>query len=78
MKLNTHQEANEINKMFKEIFREEIKNVTNANESALIRIDDFVLEYLVDYWYTCRQSEIFLNNDGLEIDEFLNVEEYKF
>jgi hypothetical protein len=78
MEFNTHQEVLEINKTLKEVFRDEIKNLKNGNESALMRLDDYVLEYLVDYWYNYREKTVFTNKQGIEIDEFLNVEEYKF
>lgn len=78
MEFNTHQKVLEINKTLKEVFRDEIKNLKNGNESALMRFDDYVLEYLVDYWYNYREKTVFANEQGIEIDEFLNVEEYKF
>lgn len=78
MKINTHQEVLEINKTLKEVIRYEIENLKNGNETSLMRLDDYVLEYLVDYWYTCREKQIFMNDQGIEIDEYLNVEEYKF
>ena len=78
MKINTHQEVLEINKTLKEIIRYEIENLKNGNETSLMRLDDYVLEYLVDYWYNYREKTIFINEKGIEIDEYLNVEEYKF
>lgn len=78
MEFNTHQEVLEINKTLKEVFRYEIENLKNGNESSLMRLEDYVLEYLVDYWYNYRETTIFTNEKGVEIDEYLNVEEYKF
>jgi hypothetical protein len=77
-KFNTHYEMNEINKTLKEIFKEENNNILNGNDSSLMRLDNEVLEMLVSYWYNFREKEIFTNKNGVEIDEFLNVEEYKF
>jgi hypothetical protein len=77
-KFNTHYEMNEINKTLKEIFKEENNKILNGNDSSLMRLDNEVLEMLVSYWYNFREKEIFTNKNGVEIDEFLNVEEYKF
>lgn len=73
-----HHEMNEINKTLKLIFMVENQTIINGNDSSLKRLDFDVLEKLVDYWYNYRESQIFMNEDGIEIDEFLNVNEYKY
>ena len=77
-RFSPHQEVNEINKTLKEVFRVENETLINGNDSALKRLDFYVLEKLVDYWYNYREKTIFMNEEGVEIDEFLNVEEYKY
>jgi len=78
MKINTHQEVLEINKTLKEVFRSEEKLLENGNESSLMRLEDCVLEMLVNYWYNYRDKKVFTDENGIEIDEYLNVEEYQF
>jgi hypothetical protein len=77
-RFSPHYEMNEINKTLKLIFRVERETLLNGNDSSLKRLDDEVLEMLVDYWYNYKEKVIFINENGEEIDEFLNVEEYKF
>lgn len=73
-----HYEMNEINKTLKLIFRVEKETLLNGNDSSLKRLDDEVLEMLVDYWYKYKSSAIIKNKKGLELDELLEVHNYKF
>jgi len=66
------------NELLKEIFGFEAENQDNSNDSALQELEDAVINKIVDFWYLNRTPKIFMNDDGVEIDEFLNVEEYKF
>jgi hypothetical protein len=66
------------NELLKEIFGFEAENQENLNDSALQELEDAVINKIVDFWYLNRTPKIFMNDDGVEIDEFLNVEEYKF
>ena len=69
---------NEINKTLKEIFRVEKKTIINGNDSSLKRLDDEVLEMLVNYWYGYRQAGIIANKQGIQLDELLEVHNYTF
>jgi hypothetical protein len=70
--------VNEINDKLIWLMQYERENLINGNDSALKNLDTGVLDILVDYWYNFIEKEIFMNEQGIEIDEFLNVEEYKF
>mgnify|MGYP000860792518 FL=1 len=37
-----------------------------------------IVDTIVNHWYLYREPEIFMSEDGEEIDEFLNVEEYRY
>ena len=65
------------NELIKEVLINEIE-LDNVNDSSLLIIDDDVYKYLVNFWYTNLETEIFVTEDGeFEIDEYLNVEEIK-
>jgi hypothetical protein len=68
----------EINNKLSWIIQHEHKHLLNENDSLLHLIDDDILNFLVNHWYTCRERQLFFNENGVEIDEHLNVEEYTF
>lgn len=78
MKLTSEALVKEINDKLIWILQHERGTLINGNDSSLRLLDDEVLNLLVDYWYNYKETEIFMNEEGIEIDEFLNVEEYKF
>lgn len=78
MKLTSEALVKEINDKLIWILQHERGTLINGNDSSLRLLDDEVLNLLVDYWYNYKEPEIFMNEEGIEIDEFLNVEEYKF
>jgi hypothetical protein len=68
----------EINGKLSWIIQHERKHLLNENDSLLHLIDDDILNFLVNHWYTCREPQLFFNENGVEIDEYLNIEEYRF
>lgn len=68
----------DINSKLSWIIQHEHHHLEDENESVLCFLDDDILNFLVNYWYTCREKQIFQNEHGIEIDEYLNIEEYKF
>jgi hypothetical protein len=60
--------------LIREVLIDEQENF-NGNDSALASIELDVLYHIVNHWYTVRESSIFQNEEGIEIDEYLCVEE---
>lgn len=50
----------------------------NGNETSLKSMSKDILDAMVSHWYCYREKEIFMSEDGLEIDEFINIEEYRY
>jgi hypothetical protein len=67
---------NKISKDLNWLIQFEAEKLLNENDSALHFIPDDVLNVLVNHWYTCREKSIFMNEQGVEVDEYLSIEDY--
>ena len=65
----------EANRLIKEVLLSEFEK-ENGNNNSLSFLDGITVEFIVEHWYIFREKEVFINDNGEEIDEFLNIEEY--
>jgi hypothetical protein len=67
-----------VNRLLIEVKTDEC-NEENYNESSFRFLEHTPSCLVVDYWYNHLEPQIFVSEKtGLEIDEHLNVEEYRF
>ena len=73
--MTNQEKIEEVNRLLMEVARCENENY---NESSFRFLEISPVCLVVDWWYTHLEPKIFINEQGEEIDEYLNVEEYKF
>jgi len=75
--MTNKQKIKQAEKLIREVLISELE-IENINDCSLLLIKDDVVNAIVNHWYVLRESEIFMNEQGVELDEFLNIEEYKY
>jgi hypothetical protein len=63
-------------KLIKDVLLSEIDNT--PGNTYLNHFSNEIISFIVNHWYCHgRCADIFQNHNGIEIDEYLNVEEIK-
>lgn len=74
--MTNEEKIKKANELIKEVLLSEFNN-TNFNKNSLKHLDQITAEHIVNYWYLAMEQEVFLNDNGEELDEFLCIEEIK-
>jgi len=75
--MTNEQKIKQAEQLIKEVLIDEQK-MNNGNDTSLKEMSKDIVDSIVKHWYCYREPEIFISEGGLEIDEFLNVEEYEY
>ena len=70
--MTNQEKIKQADKLIREVLISEIE-IINGNETSLKYMSNDVIDNIVEHWYCYRESEIFINENGVEIDEFLNI-----
>jgi hypothetical protein len=75
--MTNQEKIKQADKLIREVLISEVE-IINGNETSLKMMSKDIVDTIVNHWYLYREPEIFMSEDGEEIDEFLNVEEYRY
>ena len=75
--MTNEQKIKQAEQLIREVLIDEQK-MNNGNDTSLKEMSKDVVDSIVNHWYCYREPKVFISEDGVEIDEFLNVEEYRY